>query len=359
MLNLFNIAEIVEKGEKKMKIGILCPSEIAFRRFLPALQKCEDYQYIGVAVADVEEWFGRTPEEVGKDKYEPVLAKEREKAETFEKQYGGKIFSSYRELIQSDETEAVYIPLPPALHYKWAKLALECGKHVLVEKPSTTDAGHTAELVEIAKKNGLALHENYMFAFHDQLKAINNIVEQGILGDVRLYRINFGFPRRAKNDFRYVKALGGGALLDCGGYTLKYASMLLGSTARIAYSHLNYTDEFDVDLYGSAAMINDQGVTVQISFGMDNSYKCELEIWGSEGCLTTGRILTAPAGFVPNYKIVKGQEVITENLPADDTFYKSLQHFKKCIENQETRIDTYQTIQRQADLVEEFIKKAV
>lgn len=341
-----------------MKIGILCPSEIAFRRFLPALKECDNYEYVGVAVADIEEWFGSKPSPEDEEKCQAVIKKEYEKAENFQSQYGGEIFSSYKELITSDETEAVYIPLPPALHYKWAKMALENGKHVLVEKPATINLEWTDDLIEIAKKKGLALHENYMFAFHDQLKRIKEIVDSGELGDVRLYRINFGFPRRAKNDFRYTKALGGGALLDCGGYTLKYASMLLGDTAEIAYAHLNYTDEFDVDLYGSAALINKDGETVQVSFGMDNSYKCELEIWGSRSCLTSGRILTAPAGFVPNYTITSNDGTKTENLPADDTFYKSLQHFNKCIEDDNTRENNYNTIRRQAVLVDQFVKKA-
>ena len=48
---------------KKVRIGIICPSEIAFRRFLPAIQKCDCAEYIGVAHADEKEWFGdRTPD---------------------------------------------------------------------------------------------------------------------------------------------------------------------------------------------------------------------------------------------------------------------------------------------------------
>ena len=345
------------EGVEVMRIGILCPSEIAFRRFLPALQKCDNYEYIGVAVANVKEWFGEeaSPED---DKCQSVIRKEYEKAENFQKQYGGKIFSSYQELITDEKIEAVYIPLPPALHYKWAKLALENGKNVLVEKPATTKLEWTEELIDLANEKNLALHENYMFAFHNQLDKIKEIVESGELGDVRLYRINFGFPRRAKNDFRYAKALGGGALLDCGGYTLKYASMLLGDSAEIAYAHMNYIDEFDVDLYGSAALINKKGDTVQIAFGMDNSYKCELEIWGSQRCLKSGRILTAPAGFVPNYTITDNDGTKTEDLPADVTFYKSLQHFSKCVEDEYTRKANYDAIKRQAALVDEFVKKA-
>ena len=340
-----------------VRIGILCPSEIAFRRFLPALGNCKEFSYVGVAVADCDEWFGDTkPDEMV---CREVLGKELEKAKSFQENYGGKIFLSYRELIESDEIDAVYIPLPPALHYKWAKTALLSKKHVMVEKPATTENSKTEELIAIASEHGLALHENYMFAFHRQLEEISEMVAEKKLGDVRLYRINFGFPRRAKNDFRYAKKLGGGALLDCGGYTLKYASMLLGDTARIAYANLNYTDEFDVDLYGSAALVNDAGETVQVSFGMDNSYKCELEVWGSTATLQTGRVLTAPAGFVPSYTITDNQGVTNGTFSADDTFSKSLNRFLSCVNDEKTRTENYEVIHRQALLVDEFIKKAV
>ena len=246
--------------------------------------------------------------------------------------------------------DAVYLPLPPALHFRWAQAALEHGKHIFLEKPSTVSEKDTKALLAASKH--LAVHENYMFIFHDQIGAVQEIVGSGKIGEVRLFRIAFGFPQRAKNDFRYNKALGGGALLDCGGYTLKLASMLLGETARVVYSRLNYTPDFDVDIYGSTAMVNDAGVTAQIAFGMDNSYKCELEVWGSKGFLRTGRILTAPDGFEPTAEITVGNETETVQLPADDTFRKSIEHFCKCVADETVREKNYETIARQAELVE-------
>jgi hypothetical protein len=331
------------------KIGIICPSEIAFRRFLPALKEAGCFEYAGLAVASKEEFAGATDE---------MLAKERAKAQTFVDDYGGKIYESYNKLIHSEDVDAVYLPLPPGLHYKWAKEALAAGKHILVEKPCTTALANTECLLKDAKAKGLAAHENYMFVFHDQLNSVNDIIASGEIGDVRLYRISFGFPMRAQNDFRYNKALGGGALLDCGGYTLKYASMLLGPTAQIKYAQSNFIDGFNVDMYGSAALVNSEGVTAQIAFGMDHNYKCELEVWGSKGTVYTNRILTAPAGLVPEVIIRKGNEEEKRNLPADDAFKKSILHFCHCIEDVKVRETNYQTLLRQANLVEQFKQMA-
>ena len=331
------------------RIGIICPSEIAFRRFLPALKEADCFEYAGVAIASKEEFVGSTDE---------MLAKERAKAQTFVDNYGGKIFEGYNTMIHSDKVDAIYLPLPPGLHYKWAKEAVAAGKHILVEKPCTIALQTTEDLLRDAKEKGLAAHENYMFAFHEQLEAVNDIVKSGEIGDVRLYRVSFGFPMRAQNDFRYNKALGGGALLDCGGYTLKYASILLGPTAKLKYAQSNTIDGFGVDMYGSAALVNDEGATVQVAFGMDHNYKCELEVWGSKGTLYTNRILTAPAGLVPDVIIRKGNEEEKHNLPADDAFKKSILHFCHCIEDKAAREENYNTLLRQAQLVESFKEMA-
>lgn len=339
-----------------MRIGIICPSEIATRRFLPALKATDKIEFAGVAVNSPRERYGEhLPDE---NEVQGMLRGEKEKAQTMICEYGGRLYDSYQSIISAPDLDAIYIPLPPALHFYWARQALTNGKHVLVEKPSTTSYSDSVELIRIARENNLALHENYMFIYHNQLDAIESIIDSGEIGDIRLYRISFGFPRRAVNDFRYNKTLGGGALIDAGGYTIKYAMRLLGNTAKIKYAQLNYIKEFDVDIYGSAALVNHDGITAQIAFGMDNDYKCELEVWGSKGTLSTGRVLTAPAGFIPTLTIKKNTTMEERCLPADDTFKKSIEHFLKCIDNHQTREANYINIIEQARLVNDFLEMA-
>lgn len=336
---------------EKIRIGVICPSEIAFRRFLPSLMKVEDFVFAGVAIANAEEW-GMTSEQ-----YAPICVSERAKAQTFIDNFGGKIFDSYTDICTSNDVDAIYLPLPPALHYKWAKLALESGKHALIEKPFTIKQADTEELINIARNNNLAVHEDYMFVYHNQLQAINDIIVSGEIGKVRHYRVQFGFPRRAANDFRYKKALGGGALLDAGGYTIKYASQLLGETAKLTTAASYYEDEWEVDIFGSATLVNDEGTVAQLSFGMDNNYKCMVEAWGSLGTLTTGRVLTAPDGFEPDVIIRKGNEDEVRKLPSDAAFVKSIKRFAECVKNAEAREDNYRIIVRQAKFIEEFINR--
>lgn len=337
-----------------IKIGIICPSEIAFRRFLPALQKSNDkIQFAAIGIASPEEWFGDLAN-ISQEQIEEQQARERVKAQTFTNQYGGEIIVGYGNLVSSDLIDATYIPLPPALHFKWAKKSLEAGKHVFVEKPSTTCLEDTDELIRIADEKKLALHENYMFIYHEQLKKLDEIVNSGEIGNVRLYRISFGFPLRQFNDFRYNKGLGGGALLDAGGYCIKYANHLLGGNAKVVTAQANNIEGFEVEMYGSATMVNDDGAITQLAFGMDNDYKCDIEIWGSKGTISSGRILTAPSDFVPTYTIKKNQNIEIHELPADDAFLKSIERFVDCIENEQIRKDEYDILHTQEILVEQF-----
>lgn len=316
----------------KIKIGIIGASDIAFRRFLPALIKNDKFEYVGIA--------SRNPE----------------KAKKFIKEYKGMIFSNYDEIISSNEIDALYIPLPPALHYEWASKALENGKHVFLEKPFTTSNDDTNKLINLAKEKKLALHENYMFKFHSQLEYIRNLIDKKSIGEIRLIKTSFGFPMRASNDFRYNKQLGGGALFDCGGYTIKLASYLMGNKTRVVTSKLNYLENFDVDIFGSAVLENEKGIITQVSFGMDNSYKCDLEVWGSNGCIITTRIFTAPTDFNPKVMIKIGNEEKVINLQSDDQFFNSIDYFNDCINNVNTRIDSYIEIMNQSHLIQTIIE---
>lgn len=321
---------------------------------MPALQKCNGLEYVGIAYCSPKEWFGEKLSSTPEADVKAMRERELAKAKNFQDTYGGNIYEGYETIVKSTDVDAVYIPLPPALHYQWAKLALENGKHVFVEKPSTTCFEHTETLVSMARERGVAIHENYMFVYHDQLKALDDVVKQGTIGDVRLYRISFGFPLRKMNDFRYNKALGGGALLDAGGYTIKYARYLLGDTAKMLCASKQYIDGFEVEMGGSATMGNDKGVCAQLAFGMDNDYKCSIEIWGSKGTITSDRILTAPDGFVPEYTLKQNQDYSQHKLPADDAFLKSMEVFVDCINDANARNKEYEVLLTQEKYIEEF-----
>ena len=309
-----------------MKIGILGAADIAFRRFLPALQKCADFTYSGIATRTLE------------------------KGKPFQEAFGGEIYDGYDSLLEDKTIEAVYVPLPPALHYTWGKKVLESGKHLLMEKPFTTGLTETEELLALAKEKGLVAYENYMFLYHSQLAKIKDLITAGELGEIRLLRMAFGFPKRAANDFRYSKALGGGALLDCGGYPIRLALDLLGESARVVQARLYQPEGYEVDLYGNAVLENGEGLCAQISFGMDNAYQCWLEVWGSSATLIAPRIFTAGTDSRPRLILRSSAGEMQLELEQDNQFLHSIESFRQCTEDKSRRKTMYAGIARQAEL---------
>lgn len=320
---------------RKLKLGILGTADIAFRRFLPSLIESDLFDYVGIA------------------------SRNYRKTVKFIENFGGKGYKDYDSLLDDEEIDAVYIPLPPSLHFEWALKALNKGKHIFVEKPLSISKNNTLHLIETAKRKNLAIHENYMFIYHNQLNVIKKIVEDGKIGEIRLFRSAFGFPKRSPQDFRYIKELGGGSLFDCGGYPVKLATFFLGDTAVVKFSKLFYTSEFDVDIYGCATLTSDNENIFQIAFGMDNSYKCELEIWGSKGNITATRIFTSGRDFNPVIRIEIDSKTNEITVPPDDHFKKSIQIFYNLIVNEKIRDKHYNSIIKQASLIEDIYLNGV
>lgn len=312
-----------------INIGILGCAEIAYRRFMPAALQVSGIKVLAAA-----------------EEYAP------EKLVSFCDAYGLKAEKSFVDVLQRADISAVYIPLPPALHFQWSERALLSGKHVLIEKPATTDYQRTEKLIHLADASDLAMHENYMFQYHSQLEEIKKIVMQEEIGNVRLIRADFGFPLRKKEDFRYSRKLGGGALLDAGGYVLKLASIFLGKSVKVDAAKLSGLTGYEVDMYGSVSLSNDLGQVCQIGFGMDCYYQCSLQIWGSKGKLTADRIFTAPPDYRPVVVVETAEGRKSVELNEDAHFQHSIEAFLMETKDAAERKKMYGEILLQASLVD-------
>lgn len=337
---------------QRLRIGVIAPASIAIKRFMPALRQNKYFIFAGVAFATFEE--RSEYETLSFDEIALKCQAQQKRAENMVKEYGGKIFKGYHSLLKSNEVDAVYIPLPPALHYKYAKIAVQNKKHIMLEKPFTVSKEYTEELLILSKENNIALHENYMFAFHSQIDMIHQYVNSGKLGEIRKADFNFGFPLRTEGDFRYRNELGGGALLDCGGYTIKAASIFFDNYDVIC-AHNIKSQKYSVDMFGTATLLSSNDCIINLAYGMDNAYLCELRLWGTKGLIWTERFFTPPPDLTLKI-FVRFSDNNSEEIfvPSTDTFEASLSYFASCINNLAEREKNYNKIKIQSKRMQEI-----
>ena len=176
------------------------------------------------------------------------VGKAQEFADTYDIK---KAYGSYEELAADPEVEAVYIATPNNMHFSNAMLCLEKGKHVLCEKPFTTNAGEAEKLYNEADERGLFIMEAFWIRFLPLYEKLLQIVGSKEFGELRHVRCDYGFiAKGARRERKFKSELGGGALLDIGIYNLGFLHMLMGASPESFTSdvHLNEygTDDFSV-----------------------------------------------------------------------------------------------------------------
>jgi predicted dehydrogenase len=142
--------------------------------------------------------------------------------------------ASYEALVSDPEVDVVYVATPHPMHHDNAILALQAGKHVLVEKPFMMNAAEARAVVRVARERGLFAMEAMWTRFLPHVGLIRDWLADGLLGDIITVTADHGQWFAEDAGFRlFAPELGGGALLDLGVYPVSFASMVLGAPSRI------------------------------------------------------------------------------------------------------------------------------
>jgi len=153
----------------------------------------------------------------------------------------GRAITGYRDLVDDPDIDALYIPLPNALHGEWTTIALEAGKPVLCEKPLTGSAAQTERVLAVARATGTPLWEAFAFPFHDQMARLRRILADGAIGDLREIQSDFHFLMSdPQTNVRMFTDLEGGALLDVGCYPVRLARDLFGAEHEGAWARAEF-----------------------------------------------------------------------------------------------------------------------
>ena len=164
-----------------------------------------------------------------------VASRSLSTAQTFAQARGIELtFGSYRELCESPEIDAVYVATPHPWHLENARLALQSGKHVLVEKPFVMNVREAEELIHLAGEHRVFLMEAMWSRFLPAQRELLRTIESGAIGEVLALTAEHSQNLPQHSHARlWENELGGGALLDLGVYPLALIQNLLGNPSKV------------------------------------------------------------------------------------------------------------------------------
>ncbi len=198
----------MEKQMKKIRVGIVGLGNIADEKHIPNLLKLDNA--VITCVFDLN----------------------LERAKAVVEKFGlhdSKIFTSYEDILNYEEVDALHILTPNATHKDMTIKALDGGKHVLVEKPMAMNAKEAEEMIEASKRNGKKLSVSMQNRFRPDSLYAKKMIEDGAVGDI-YYGKALALRRRAIpvwGDFLNVEKQGGGAIIDMGVHALDLALWLM------------------------------------------------------------------------------------------------------------------------------------
>jgi len=243
-----------------MDIGVISTANIGRKRVIPAIDAADGATTLAIA------------------------SREQERAERVSADHDiPRAYGSYEALLADEDLDAVYNPLPNALHAEWTKRAADAGLDVLCEKPLGVDAAQAREMTEYCAERGVTLMEAFMYRYHPRTERAAEVAWTA-LGEIRHVDAAFHFALPDREDVRLDPDLAGGSLMDVGCYAVTAARLFLGEPA---WASATATDRRDcgveTSLTGLLGFAN--GATAAVSSGFDASIQ-RYTVVGSEGRMT-------------------------------------------------------------------------
>jgi predicted dehydrogenase len=283
--------------------GILGAAGVAQRRFLPALLAAEKACLVAVGSRSLHR-----------------------AAAAVEAAGQGKAVGSYEAVLDDPEVEAVYLPLPNALHQEWALKSLAAGKHVLCEKPLALSVAAVDELTRAATRAGRVVMEGFMYRLHPQYEPTTWGPLLSQLGPLRSASVRYSYPFNRPGDIRENAALGGGALWDIGCYCLDMLSWQLGEVTDVQA----LGDMRDDCQWTAAVQVRlASGLLGAAWWSFAGPLSQRLTLIGEQGTLDLASPYRATGPAAARLDI--DGEARSVELPTDDCFRREIEHFGEVI----------------------------
>lgn len=215
----------------KVRWGILSTANIGMTKVTPAIQQAENCEVVAIA------------------------SRSKEQAQRAAKQLSiPGFYASYEALLEADEVDAVYIPLPNNLHHEWTIKAAAAGKHVLCEKPIGLSAAEGEEMAAACDEAGVKLEEAFMYRHHPTWVEAVRLLGSGAIGELQAVQSWFSYFNDDPNNIRNRVQLGGGAIMDIGCYCINLSRMLFEAEPTRVEAAVRRDPAMGIDIVSSAVL---------------------------------------------------------------------------------------------------------
>lgn len=200
---------------------------------------------------------------------------------------------SYQALLDDANVDAVYISTPHPMHAEWAIKAAEAGKHILVEKPIALNRSDAEAIIDAAEQHDVFLMEGFMYRCQPQIARLIECIQSGRIGEVQAIEASFSFRCGWNPDSRLLnRELGGGGILDVGGYPVSFARLIAGVAIGKPFADphtvkaVGQITETGVDAYTAAVLQFEQGLIAQVATGVQLRMRNQALVYGTKGMIT-------------------------------------------------------------------------
>jgi D-xylose 1-dehydrogenase (NADP+, D-xylono-1,5-lactone-forming) len=214
-----------------------------------------------------------------------VASRNQRRAEAYAREWNiERGYGSYEELLEDPGVDAVYISLPNTMHVKGAIHALTAGKHVLCEKPLTRHPEEAEAAFDAADGAKRILMEAFMYRHNPQTKRLQELIDDGAVGQVRLIRSAFSYSLYDEENIRLRTEVEGGALMDVGCYCVSGSRLAAGTEPESVFGSAWYGPS-GTDWVFTGSMRFPGDVLATFDCGTALPERDELEVIGSDGSL--------------------------------------------------------------------------
>ncbi|MDW7694109.1 Gfo/Idh/MocA family oxidoreductase [Flammeovirgaceae bacterium SG7u.111] len=156
-----------------------------------------------------------------------------QKEKKWQKEYGIKKentynYKTFERIADNKEIDIIYIVLPNSMHKEYVIRAAKTGKHIICEKPMALSADECKEMIEACKNAGVTLSIGYRMQHEANTQEVMRMGQEEVFGPVRFVTTGAGFYNRSTDHWKLQKAMGGGAMMDMGVYSLQGARYVTG-----------------------------------------------------------------------------------------------------------------------------------